>query len=534
VTQPPSGPQHPDPSSPVPAPPGHGQAPGYGYAQSPPYGVGAGYDRPVGFDPGYGSADVPPAPAEDGIRTRRIRRRIAVGATVAGAVVIGGAGYAVAAYLSGGGAQPEEVLPADTLAFVKLDLDPAMGQKTAVAALMEKFPALGDGPDDIRQDLVDGLLEFGDTELSYAEDVDPWLGDRMAVAVVRDEASEPGFAVVFVLAVDDQQAMGDTLRTLGDDIGFSYAVRDDFLLLAEHQETADRLAAEESRLAENDQYVGDRAALDGDQIAVAWADLSAVQQLLGQVSDGDATLGLDESVGQLNGRVVFGLHAEDDALELVGMDFTVSDAGPGPRPTEPTRLVQDLPEDTLFAVSASGVGDMMVDRWDELEATGMVAPFQEMFPDLELPDDLRTVFGSDLLVAMRGDLEAPQVGLRAVTDDPERAIDILERLNDAFELHVPIAHANVDDGYALATDTATASALAGNDPGLGDSAAFRAAVPAADEATMVAYADLPALLDQFPESGDFRRSDYEALQALGVTSTNTDEGTRFVLRVTTR
>ncbi len=264
---------------------------------------------------------------------------------------------------------------------------------------------------------------------------------------------------------------------------------------------------------------------------MAWADLSAVEQLLGEAFGGEASLGMGP---ELSGRVVFGLHAEDDALELVGLDFTVSDAGLGPRPTEPTRLVQELPADTLLAVSASGLGDVMVDRWDEMEATGMVDPFQEMFPDVELPEDLRTVFGSDFLLAMRGDLENPQVGLRALTEDPERATDILEGLNYALELGIPVAHGNVDDGYALATDTATARAVAGKNSGLGDSAAFRAAAPAADGATMVGYADLTAILDQFPESGDFERSDYDALEALGVTSTNTDAGTRFVLRITTR
>jgi hypothetical protein len=95
-----------------------------------------------------------------------------------------------------------------------------------------------------------------------------------------------------------------------------------------------------------------------------------------------------------------------------------------------------------------------------------------------------------------------------------------------------MTQAPADDGYALATDTATARALAGDNPGLGDSDAFRAAVPGVDDATAAGYLDLRALLRQFPDSGDFRRGDYEALQALGVTSTPTDQGSRLVLRVT--
>jgi hypothetical protein len=446
-------------------------------------------------------------------------------------LVLGGGGYAVAAYLSGGGAQPEEVLPADTVALVKLDLDPAMGQKTAVASLLDKFPALGDGTDDVRQKAVDQLMELGDAQLDFATDVEPWLGDRMAAALVRDDASDQGMTGVLVLAVDDQQAMSDTLRKVGDDLDFGYAVRDDFLLLAADQETADRLASSESRLSEDDADVADRAALDGDQIAVAWADLSGLQQLLADAL-GDAPMGL---AGDMSGRVVYGLHAEDDALELVGMDFTGSDVGPGPRPTEPTTLVQDLPADTVAALSMSGAGDQMADRWAELEKTGVVEGFQEQFPDLRMPEDVRTVFGSEFLVALVGDdLEQPQFGIRAVTDDPERASDIVTGLIYAFDLGIRTVPAAVDDGYVLGTDVTTARALAGENPGLGSSAAFRAAVPEADDATTVGYANLARILDQVPAGDGFRPEDYQALQAVGFSSTPTDQGSRVVLRITTR
>ena len=506
MTQPPYGPQHPVPGQP---------------------------DYQVTW---YDGAPAPTAPvgdptAPEGPRRSRTGRKVAIGAAAAGVVLLGGAGFAVAAYLSGGGAQPEEALPADTIGVVKLDLDPAAGQKAAVASLMGKFPAL-DGAGDIRQSAVDGLLDLTDAQLDFDEDVDPWLGDRMAVALVPDEDSDAGIAPVLVLAVDDQQAMGDTLRELGDDLGYGHAVRDDFLLLAETQEIADRVAAEESRLSETERYRADLAALDGDQIAVAWADLSALQQQLGTTLEDDGIVSLDETFADLSGRVVYGLHAQSDALEIVGMDFTSSDVGPGPRSTEPTRLVQALPKNTVVAVSAGGLGDMLIDRWDEVEASGMADGVEEMFPDLTLPDDLQTVFGSDFLLTMRGNVQDPQVGIRATTDDPERATDILEGFNYAFDLGIPVESAPVDDGYVLATDALTADALANNDGGLAGTEAFQAAVPGVEEATMVAYVDVSAVLDQFPSDGGFRRSDYEAVQALGVTSTPTDQGSRMVVRVT--
>ena len=531
MTQPPFGPQHPTPSSPVPPGPSYGA----GYGSSPAHGTATTYAPTAGFDPDYGiPAAVPPAGADTG--KRRTRRRIAIGATVVGALALGGGGYAVAAYLSGGGAQPEEVLPADTVTLVKIDFDPAMGQKTAVANLMEKFPALGEGTEDIRQSAIDELLDFGAADLDYEKDVAPWLGDRMAGALVPDEASDGGMAGVLVVAVDDESAMYDALRSLGDDPGFGYAVRDDFLLLAQDQETADRIAAKESRLSEDDDYLADRAALDGDQIAVAWADLSALKQLFDQAA-GDGALGLSpfDLGGDLAGRVVYGLHAEDDALELVGMDFTVSDVGPGPQPDQPTRLIQQLPEDTLAAISVSDAGDMLDERWDDLEATGMVDGFQDMFPNLVLPDDLQNILGSDLLVGVFGDdVENPQFGMRAVTDDPERATDVIKGFDYAFDLGIRTVPAAVDDGYVLATDVTTARALAGEDAGLGDSAAFQAAVPGADDASLIGYADLAAILEQIPEGDGFEAADYEAVEAVGVTSTPTEKGTRFVLRITTR
>ena len=505
MTQPPYGPQHSDPSLPPPNHLGHGHPP------------------------------VPPPPAEPAGRGTRARRGPLVGAAAGGVLVLGGAGYAVAAYLSGGGAQPEEVLPVDTLAFVKVDLDPAMNQKTAVAGLMEKFPALGDGTDDLRQDAVDRLLELSDAELDFTEDVEPWLGDRMAAAVVPDEASEQGFAAVLVLAVDDQQAMGDSLGEVRKELGFGYAVRDDFLLLAEDQETADRLAGEDSRLSEDDDYVADLAALDGDQLAVAWADLSALQTAIAAQLPPEAGGSLFDSQS-LSGRVILGAHAESDAFEVTGLAFSVSDVGvPG---EDPTRLVQDLPEDTLAALSTSGLGDKAVDTWEELESSGVLAGAEEPLAELglDLPDDLRMIFGTDTVVAAVGDLEQPGFGARVTTEEPRTAARLLDGVLSSPEFGVPAVYSDAEGGYAVATDQATLDALV--DGGrLGETEAFQAAVAEPDDASWIGYADLAAVVDQLVEQGGSAGEEaakWQALEAFGGSQWTADEGTRFVLRITTR
>ncbi len=510
--------------SPAPGPSGEPEPIAYGYAR----------DYDPARDYGYETrpAEDAIAPEEPPAATGRTRRRVVVGATVAGAVVLGGAGFAVAAYLSGGGAQPEDVLPADTIGFVKLDLDPAMSQKAAVSSLLEKFPALE--VEDIRQDLVDELLMASDPDVTFDEDVQPWLGDRMAAAVVPDPESEGGVAPVVVLAVEDQEALAASLGDISEQHDFGFAVRDGFVLISTSDDVAGRIAQQESRLSDDADYGADLDALGGDQIAVAWVDLSAAQALL-ETALAEAAGGL--TAQPLSGRVIVGVHAEDDALELVGMDFSVSDAGPGPRPTEPTELFADLPEDTLGVVSLGGAGEAAVKAYDQFAETGGPAEVEEQIASLglDLPDDLRAVLGTDLVVAAFGDLENPGVGARVATDDPERAIDVLGRLAENPDLGLPFTPSPVDGGYVVGSDPAVIDGLTA-DGGLGDTEEFQAAVPGADDATAVGFVDLATILEQVPDSGDegFQPSDLAALEAVGFSAAPTDEGSRFVLRITTR
>jgi hypothetical protein len=488
---------------------------------------------------------LPPAPEEPGGR-RGIGRGIVLAGAAAGVVVLGGTGYAVASYLSGGGAQPEEALPADTLAFAKLDLDPAANQKTAVASLLDRFPDVveGGGDGDLRGTLVQPLLEGNAWGLTYDRDVEPWLGDRMAVAAVPDPGSAEGVAAVVVLAVTDQDEMTDRLGAVQAD-DFAFAVRDDFVLIGQTQETVDRVAAAGTTLDQDEEYRDDRDALDGDQVAVAWADLAGLQDVVGAMAPAGGMAGLGGVVPggvgladqALTGRIVLGLHAEPDALEVQGLtrgvapDDSATTAGP-------TRLVQDLPEDTLAALSVSGLGDALAAAWAAPEGAGIPPEFQQQIAalGLQLPDDLRTVLGSDLALAVSGDLAAPQFGARVVTEDPQRAVEVLTGVLGSPEVGLPAAAVPLADGYALATDPAFADAL-GRDGGLGDSEAFRAAVADPDEAQAVGFVDLGALVDQVIAQGGDSAAEAErfrAVEALGFSATGSGDEGRFVLRVTTR
>jgi hypothetical protein len=238
-----------------------------------------------------------------------------------------------------------------------------------------------------------------------------------------------------------------------------------------------------------------------------------------------------------SGRLILGVHAQDDALEMIGLNFSVSDTGVPS--TEPTRLMEGLPANTLAAVSASEIGERAVEYWDQLQQAGAFDggpdPFAEL--GLQLPDDLRAIFGTDLVVAFYGDVAAPSFGVRVVTDDGRRAAELVDSVLSDPEFGVPTRSAPVPDGYAFGTDDYSAQAVSADDGGLIGSEAYQAAVAEQENANGIGYVNLGAVIDQLVAQGGEAGEEaarFAAIEAVGFSSTTTDEGTRFVLRITTR
>ena len=119
-------------------------APRYSYPGGPP----AAADRGVGL-----------SEATESTPTRRPAGRrtgLVVGGVVAALVLGGGAVFAVQ-QLSGGGAQPADVLPGDSYGYLRLDIDPSAGQKIAAVRFLDKLPQVRDtlGGGDPRKKLWD-------------------------------------------------------------------------------------------------------------------------------------------------------------------------------------------------------------------------------------------------------------------------------------------------------------------------------------------------------------------------------------------
>ena len=182
-----------------------------------------------------------------------------------GLAAIGVGAWAAYGFLTTG-PQPAEALPADTLGYVSIDLDPSGGQKIEALRTLNKFPAFEDEvgidtDDDIRKAIFDKIQEEAQCDgLDYADDIEPWLGDRAAVAAVDlgGEAPDP----VVVLQVKDADAAEKGLAAIedcspGDDeTEVGWTIEGDWAVIAETDDIAEKVAdaTKKGSLADDDDF----------------------------------------------------------------------------------------------------------------------------------------------------------------------------------------------------------------------------------------------------------------------------------------
>ena len=259
-----------------------------------------------------------------------------IGALAAVISVVMAAGIFAAASLSGGGPQPEQVLPGTAFAFAKLDLDPPAGQKLAVRELASKFPkAPAKDVEGLRDELVRAMIEDVDEDLSYEADVKPWLGRRVGIAGFRPAGGE-ATAVVAIQTTDRQKAE-DTIRTAASDVAFAF--RDGYAILAENRTVLDAAldATSKGSLADDPGFRADVGSVGGERIALVWTDNAALAA---------ATAEDDPIAEELRGRTVVGLSASGSHVEVESVTI---DGGARPA-AGGTDTLRRLPDDTVGAL----------------------------------------------------------------------------------------------------------------------------------------------------------------------------------------
>jgi Protein of unknown function (DUF3352) len=503
------------------------------------------------------------------------------------AILIGGGAFATYQYLNGGGPQPAEALPADTLGYFRIDLDPSASQKVNAFRLLRRVPEFEDATgissdtEDLRKLMFETMIQDSDCGLSYENDVEPWIGDRAGFGVVP--AGDRTVSVA-AIQVSDQQAAQNAVEAVekcglntsglgtggfssgidvasaggsrmlsssaptsaaaeGDNVGFV----GDYMLIADDADALPDIidSAKSSPLSESEQFQSDMDALDGEGIASFWFDVDGLNDQGGSMAGLGSTEGAAKQIHTAFGAI----RAGSDNIEYVMQATTDADIG-----SDIVNPIGELPDSTLAALSASGGGDLVDEYWPNLqglvESFGGPSAYPQMLNDvqqetgLQLPDDLRTILGDNVTVAMDStgmsaenlagqDPSKLYFGARLTTD--QAAIhDVVDRVNGALTAKgkPALTTEDSDNGLVVASNQDYAQMLAeGGD--LASADGFDTAVPDASTASVAFYLDFDRLSDAMAQ--DDASSDdldtIEPMKALGATLTQVDGGQRLTMRL---
>ncbi|MEV0199026.1 DUF3352 domain-containing protein [Nonomuraea sp. NPDC050691] len=469
---------------------------------------------------------------------------IAVAAALAVVLLGGGAVWAVGA-IGGGGTQPHEVLPPNAIAYARLDLDPAAGQKLALFQIGRKFSVTKDAftGEDPRQALFNTLKKDDSSlaKMDFARDVDPWLGSRIGVAVMPPAAAgkEPDFAVA-VQVKDEDAAKAGIAKLMGKD-KYGIAFRDDYALLTDEQAKADKYAAESGSLATAADFSDDLDAVGEQGVLSFWARLGEI----GKLATTDMTAEQAKALEQVkNARFAGALRFDSAYAELAGVVRGAEGLVDGD--LEGAKL-STLPASTAGALSISGLDQIVTKKWAEIEksmaATPGGAEFKQFVEQakqtygLQLPDDLATFLGKNLTVAVDSEgLDSDQIkgGVRIVTD-PAKAQAVFDKVEKAMtssgQPAPKVAKVAGDGTFTLATTDEYAKKLA-EDGTLGDSETFTTAVPDPDKATFALFVDLDKVEKYYLQGMEGEeKANAQVLRAVGLSGTQTDTEATFSLRL---
>lgn len=507
------------------------------------------------------------------------RRGLVIGGAVVAVAVAGGAAWAATSFL-GQGTQPAEALPAGTLGYAAVDLDPSGGQKIEALKVLRKFPALekeldlGSG-DDLRQKIFEEMTSSCEG-LDYAADVEPWLGNRVAMAAV-DIDGEP--TPVAVLQHTDAGAAEDGLAKVRDACGgdeAAYDVGDEWVLVGETDDALSGVGSqtEEGTLADDEDFqrwteeAGDAGFISmyaapeaGKFLAENAGDLFGGAAATGS-SEGFTSEGLETpsevppevktALEEFEGAAVT-IRFDDGGVELesaVGggeQAELMADAPAG------GSVVSTLPEDTAVALGFGVPDDLVVRGMERIaSSSGGELTEEQMAQELEAnlgvtPDDLQTLLGDALAVALGPDFdvrtmanssgpESLPVGVK-VKGDAGAIEDVVDKIRPAMGPMGSLLEVESEgDLVALSPSADYRSELVG-EGSLGDSAAYGEVVEGGDDATAVFFVNFDAgdggWLEGLAAGDPTVEENLAPLAAIGASSWVDDDVARVVVRLTT-
>jgi hypothetical protein len=515
-----------------------------------------------------------------------------IGGGLAALAVVGVGAWAAAQFFATG-AQPSEALPATTIGYASIDLDPSGAQKIEALRTLNKFPAFKDEldldiDDDIRQAIFEELDLPEGCQIFYNEDIEPWLGERLAVAAVDTGDEDP--AIVGVVQVEDADAADAglaKLRDCGSEGGTSggWVIEDGWAVIGENEEDAQAVvdATDEGTLADDPEFQELTAAAGSAGIVTLYAAPEAGRYLsdsmggmtgfaedleqgltgtdaLGQLSDSGAALDepggdnpMSEAMKDFKGMAV-AVRFDDGALEIEAAgdpglnlsSFYSSDRG--------ADVVETLPADTAAAIGVGFEEGWLTQVVEQMSSyTGGEMTAADLFEEasratgLDLPQDAETLLGRSAAVSFgsefdpeaffnSGDGSDIPIALK-VQGDAEAAKAVVDKIVAQEPEAGDFLGIDSDgDVFVIGPDADYRQAVLGKGS-LGDNDVYRDVIRESDKASAVFYVNFNAgddwLVRILGEGDPTVTENVRPLAGFGIAAWKDDDWTHSVLRLTT-
>lgn len=261
------------------------------------------------------------------------------------------------------------ITPASALGFLSVSLDPSIEQKRNMIGIARKFPQaeVKDDFDETKDELLADILREAD--LDYEEDVKPWLGSELALAVLPGGGA-PQPLVAVLIEQDDADAARAAMEkaskqaeTDGDG-PITFEIVDDFVVATQVADAAVAQQTVEAFTAQAEKDEGDLSSsrefselvdeLHGDRLLLGWMDtkeaLAEVSRIIGP---GEFPI---EGIMKYVSTAAFDVHAARNAAVLEVVTRSTSDGKTG-KPV----LTDGLPAESFGAFTFFDVAAVVRD-----------------------------------------------------------------------------------------------------------------------------------------------------------------------------
>jgi len=520
--------------------------------------------------------------AESGAGRGGRRTALVAGGSVVGLALVGGGVWAAMSFFATG-TQPAEALPAGTLGYASIDLNPSGGQKIEAFRMIQKFPAIKkelgglDADDDILAKAFEDLEE--ECDLSYEDDLQPWLGYRFAVAAVDLGDDMP--APVAVIQVTDAGAAEAGLEALsgcaGEELG-GWVVEGEWAIVAETEDIAQEVSdsTADGTLADDETYQKWTDEVGEAGVMSLYASPEAgtfFAEMIGTFGSGGLLPGMSMDQPMMNPAADTGtpavpeeltqaledfqgmaatLRFDDGALEFEVAGATGTDKQMQLFATDRgDDVITTLPEDT-----AAALGFGFADGWvstaleQVASASGGEMTVEDMEAELETAtgltvDDVETLVGESAAISLGSNLDADtlfnssdgsDVPVGAKVQGDAGAIQaVLATIAESFGADASVVDNDAEGGMVAIGPNPDYRGQLLKDGGLGDSDVYQNVVRESGDANAILFVNFDAgdWLTNLADGDQEIEDNLDPLEGLGFSSWSDDDSSHAVFRLTT-